>query len=660
MPEVRPINMLELLAGAAAAACATLIVAAIVSASGFSALDPAAGALGPVWAAAMVAIALAGYAVQRRADARSARWVLAILAGVAVGVVMLPLWAGLHGTPQPPFTVLRGDMTFRTEYITRFASTWRLRDYTFGGLDAFYPPAWFWLAGRTAHVLGIEPWRIVKPFTIGTTAAALGLAYLLWRRVLTPAGALAAAIGSSLVLTRQMQALGPSAHATQGWYSPYSAFVAVTGIAWLAATATAARAGASRRGWTMLVAAGALLALSYYLLFVILAVVLVALAVAGREGRRAALLRAGGALGGVAALTAVFWVPLVASVAGSGAAQGHYLAPDFLEVQVGFDGPAELVVLMVAVVAALALGATWTAARAVIGLVAATVIYQVVSATSLVFSENQLQPHRAVTMLWATLGAAVPVALEGFAREGALARGLPPAASRACAIVLAVVASGAAFVAGERQGSDLVSGPLTLGAHDPVDMRTPRAIARFITTTAGRPAQDLTLLGGEKEAVLVIAPFNGYLALSARYAHPAAQQAARVRAVVRAADCPTPACTTRALTQTPYGPIDALVLTRVGVGYELLAQTDAFPEPRLTTVDFPPANFDPATWAVRAFGAYVAIVRRPAGQAAAASAPSGTSRHRPAPVSTRAVRPGRSASSGRAASGRSARTPRSS
>src|SRR5689334_1295185 len=211
----RPTSALELAAGLAAAAGAALLVGLIVDASGFSALDPAAGGFGPVWAAVMVALALAGYLVQQRLAPGASRWWIAVFAGLAAGVVMAPLWAGLHGTPQPPFGVLRGDMTFRTEYIVRFAATWHLDDYTFGGLSAFYPPAWFWLAGRAAHVLGIEPWRIVKPFTIGTIGMALALAYVLWRRVLTPAGALAAAIGSSLVLTRQGAALGPAAHATQ-------------------------------------------------------------------------------------------------------------------------------------------------------------------------------------------------------------------------------------------------------------------------------------------------------------------------------------------------------------------------------------------------------------------------------------------------------------
>src|SRR3954469_21210976 len=62
----RPTSALELLVALAAAAAAALIVAAIIGASDFSALDPAAGALGPTWAALMVGLALVGYLVQQR------------------------------------------------------------------------------------------------------------------------------------------------------------------------------------------------------------------------------------------------------------------------------------------------------------------------------------------------------------------------------------------------------------------------------------------------------------------------------------------------------------------------------------------------------------------------------------------------------------------
>src|SRR5205085_10734354 len=138
-----------------------------------------------------------------------------------------------------------------------------------------------------------------------------------------------------------------------------------------------------------------------------------------------------------------------------------------------------------------------------------------------------------------------------------------------------------------------------------------------------------------------------------------AEQARGVHWVSHAASCPPAACTTRRPTRTPFGRVDALVLSRVPAGYELLTQIDAFPEPRLVTVRFPVGRFDPAVWAVREFGDYVALARRPrASQITPPVSARGTSRHRPAPVSTRATRPGRRASSARAWSSRSARTPR--
>lgn len=614
-----------------AASLAALGVYGIVWGSDFRVLDPAAAGIGPVWSAVMIALALAGYLVQRRSPAR-ARWAIALLAGIAAGVAMAPLIAGLHGTSQPPFGVLRGDMTFRTEYITRFAATWHLRDYTFGHLDAFYPPAWFWLAGRAAHYLDVEPWRIVKPFTIGTVGVALGLAYVLWRRVLTPAGALAAAIGSSLVLTRQDGGLGQAGHAIQGWYSPYSCLVAVTGVAWLAAALTAVREGASRRGWAFLVAVGVLLALCYYLLFVILAVVLLVLALAPAGGRRIGLARAGGLLAGVGALTAVFWVPLVASVLNGAASQGHYLTADFLEVSVAFNGPAELVVLAVAVAVALALAYHWPAGQAVVALLVATVAYQLLSVASLVFTENQLQPHRAVTMMWATLGAAVPVALEGFGRAGTLGHRLAPAAMRAVAIVVVVVSLGATFVLGAAQGTDLATGPLTIGAHDPVDLETPRQMNRFVTATTGHRPEDLTLLGGDNNALLVTRPYNGFLGLSARYAHPESRLPQRVAAIQRAADCPGAPCTTHALTHTGFGRVDAMVLTRSLVGVELHTQLDAFPLPRHVTISFPIGHLDPRVWARRDYPPFVVFARRDSSSARPSTVPSASDHSAPAPA----------------------------
>jgi galactan 5-O-arabinofuranosyltransferase len=531
---------------------------------------------------------------------------VAALAGVAAGLAMGPLMAGLHGTDQPPFTILRGDMTFRTEYVTRFADDWRLHDFTLGGLSAFYPPAWFWLAGRTAHYLDIAPWRIVKPFTIGTAGVALLAAHLLWRRVLTPAGALSAAIGSSLVLTTQV---GDPEHATLAWYSSYSCFVAVVGVAWLAATLATVRAAGGRGRLVVLALVGALLALSYYLLFTVLALALAALVAVPDPGRRRSVVRAGAVCGVVGLLTAEFWLPLVGAVLSGAAAQGHYLVPDFLHVSVGLNGAPALVVLAVVGLAALVLTLATSASRAVVAVLAGAVLYQLASVATLLIGHDQLEPHRAVTMLWAALGAAVPVALEGFRDPRTLARALPAPALRAVALVAVVLAVPATFVLGSALGTDLATGPLTTEAFFTPDLSEARAASAFIRQTTGRPADRLTLLTDD-HALLVTEPYHGFLPLRARYAHPEADIPGRLHVLWSAAACPDPACATRALTDSRFGPIDAMILTPVLGGYRLDTQVDGFPDPAPVSIVFPRERFDPADWARRQIGEHEVFARR--------------------------------------------------
>ena len=566
-------------------------VHALIAAGSFDATSPGAAGLGPAWAAAMIALAVAGYVVQRRS--RHARALTSLLAGAAAGVAMAPMMAGLHGTNQPLYSVLRGDMVFRTEYVTRFAASWRLQDYTLRGMHAFYPPAWFWLAGRSAHLLGVAPWRIVKPFAIGTVGAALLLAFALWRMLLTPAASLAAAIGSSMVLTTQLPGLP---YSTQAWYSPYSCFVAVTGVAWLAAVLAAARGG-SRGRLALLAGVGALLALSYYLLFVILLVVLVVLAVASGPDRRAVVRRIAAVAAAIAALTALFWVPLVVAVLGGVATQGHYVRPDFRHVDFGLNGPMGLAILAGVAIVVLAATRRRTASQAVAGLLLGAVAYQLVSLTTLLLAHDQLQPHRAVTMMWATLGAAVPVALDGARRA------LHPAVALA-AVAFAVPAT---FALGAAEGSDLASGPLTVAAHTRIDLAPSQAIARFITSETRKRPQQLTLLT-EDHALLVTQPYFDFLPLRARYAHPDAELTQRIGVLRAASVCPDAACTERTLEDSPFGPIDALVLAREGRLYRIDGQEDAFPEPREVPILFRPDQLPESLWTRRVIGDYAVFV----------------------------------------------------
>jgi galactan 5-O-arabinofuranosyltransferase len=579
------------------------VVAVAVSASRFSALSSVAATLGPPWAAGMIVLAAAAHGVQHRGG-RHSRLVVALLAGAAAGFAMVPLLAGLHGTDQPVDTILHGDMAFRTEYVTRFAATWHLADFTFRGLNAYYPPAWFWLAGRSAHFLGIAPWQIVKPFTIGTIATALVVAYALWRAVLTPAGALSAAVGSSLVLTTQ------AVHPAPAWYTPYACFVAVTGAAWLAATLDAVRRDRATGRLVVLALVGAALALLYYLLFLLLLAVLVALAASPQRGRRRALRRLAAVGGAIAAMTAAFWLPLLLDVLHGGMAPGHYLRPDFLRVATGLEGPAALTVLAVTALVLLTVTFAAPASRAVLGLFAGTVLYQLASVTTLLLAHEQLQPHRAVTMLWATLGAGVPAAVDGLRSEHDAAGWLPTPARRALAAAGLALALPATLVLGGAQGTNLAAGPLTRVAHTGrPDLARTMAISRFITQTTGKPPRRLTVLSSN-QALIITEPYYSFLPLGARWANPAAQLPRRVAVLRAAAACRTAACTTQTLTRSPFGELDAIVLERARGRYQIGTWVDGFPYSIYHAVRFWPARFSPAAWVRRDYGTEVILIPR--------------------------------------------------
>jgi galactan 5-O-arabinofuranosyltransferase len=588
------------------------LVHVFLVASNFNPLSEVASGLGPLWAALMIAIAVGAQLVQRLsspAHQLRARMIVAGLAGAATGFVTLPLTAGLRGTSQPLNTILGGDMAFRTEDVTRFASTWHLQDYTFQGLHAFYPPAWFWVAGRAAHILGLnEPWHIVKPFSIATIGAALLLAYVLWRLVLSPAGALSAAIGSSLVLSAQE---GPLKFATLAWYSPYSTFVAVTGAAWLAATLVSLRMPARTARWRLVFLAlvGAGLALCYYLLFIILALVLIALAVAPRANRAATLRRTGMLFVGIGAITAPFWIPLLKALAHGAASQGGFVRPDFLHVFIGIGPPLALTVLVLVVVGALALTISSPASQAVAGLLVGAVGYQLLSVATLVFAHNQLQPHRAVTMMWATFGAAIPVALEGFSPNHGLGRLLQAPLPRVFGLLAAVVAVPAVFALGSLQGSDLASGPFSREAHEPVALGQAREMSSFITQTTGRRPDKLQIVSGD-HALLVTQPYYGFLPLRARYAHPDAHLAQRIEVLRAAARCPDAACTAAILEHSKFGRIDALVLARNFGRLRIETEEDKFPESVPIAIDFRQNQFPPKFWVRKRIRGYKVVVLR--------------------------------------------------
>ena len=156
--------------------------------------------------------ALATWWAMRRGSAWDADLWPAILGGIAAWSLL----SALHGTPYAP-NGLQGDQAFGTETLTRYADTWRLVDFTYDGLPAFYAPGFFWVLGRLAHFLAVEPWRMEKVGTVATAMVVPLVTFLFWRRqVPLRVAVLIAAV--PLVV--------------ENYYEPYSWLVLVAFVPW--------------------------------------------------------------------------------------------------------------------------------------------------------------------------------------------------------------------------------------------------------------------------------------------------------------------------------------------------------------------------------------------------------------------------------------------
>jgi hypothetical protein len=301
-------------------------------------------------------------------------------------------------------------------------------------------------------------------------------------------------------------------------------------------------------------------------------------------------------------------VPLIGALLHGAASQGHFVRPDFLHVSVGLDGPLALSLLAGVSIVMLVFTFSSPASQAVAGLLAGTVLYQLASVTSLLFAHNQLQPHRAVTMMWAAFGAAVPVAVEGLRIRAGFVKILPPALLRRLGAVLLALSLPAIFVLGAAQGSDLAAGPYARAAYKRPNLAPAKAMTSFITQVSGKEPRQLTVLTGYRP-ILVTEPFYGFLPLRARYAHPEAHLPQRISVLRAAAACPDSACATGKLTRSRFGAIDAMVLARTPAGYRVQTQADGFPNPRPVTITFRRNSFAPSAWTRHDFGPYTAFAR---------------------------------------------------
>jgi galactan 5-O-arabinofuranosyltransferase len=191
---------LEILVGGVLAALLSMALQFVISrahASRPTFVPNDAIALG-VSALVIVGLALAGWSL---VSARWPRWASPLCWGVLAATPTIALSFMLLGT-RLYLGGLSVDQTFRTEYLTRLASSPSLADFTYRGVAPFYPAAWFWLGGRFADIIGQPAWAAFKPWAILTLAVTAVVVFALWSLVVRrPTAFLLALLTSVIGLT---------------------------------------------------------------------------------------------------------------------------------------------------------------------------------------------------------------------------------------------------------------------------------------------------------------------------------------------------------------------------------------------------------------------------------------------------------------------------
>ncbi|MDO5668410.1 MAG: galactan 5-O-arabinofuranosyltransferase [Corynebacterium sp.] len=108
------------------------------------------------------------------------------------------------------------DQGFRTQFLTRMATTWANQDMNYIDLPTYYPLGWFWMGGRLAEILDMPGWEVYQPWALISLAAAGCMLVPVWQRL---TGSLPVAVGIALVTVCILLVMAPE--------EPYGAIAAM-------------------------------------------------------------------------------------------------------------------------------------------------------------------------------------------------------------------------------------------------------------------------------------------------------------------------------------------------------------------------------------------------------------------------------------------------
>lgn len=537
--------------------------------------------------------------------------VIAALTGALATLVVLGM---LHDTPWG-LNGIGGDAAFRTESITRFADSPASADFMQRGLPAYYAPAFFWILGRTAALLGHEPWLTLKYGTI-LVAALIPLAtYLSWR-LIVPArvAALLAIVPLAVELV----------------YEPYAWFVFFAIVPWWILTVPGIGRDSSRLPHPVVLGViGGLLFMTYYYFFFAAAIatgLFIASGVRAPTPAFRARLRPI-AVSTIAAVlvAAPFWVPLAVSLATAADVESwanRWFSGGAGEPDLPFLRPDPVGIMSLAGVLWLLVRAREPLARALLTFLAAAAVWYLIGLPAAIAGAPilafRIYPLITMVLVCAGILAAAELAAHAAARS--------PAARltdvRVAALALAAVVSLAAAhgfltrIAASELTRLAHTTPLPDGSlprHAP-----PEARPATVAANAIRDALDSHFAGpghavivSTRADVLALNPYYGFVQWQVYYAHPASQFRARMAFLRTLAAAGTPVELARLCRANSFEPIDAFVLEDGGDTLAFRFRDDNFPYgAKPGVVEFPRMLFASGAFEVVDLGDVVVAIRR--------------------------------------------------
>lgn len=600
---VRPLRPLLFLAATG------LVVMGIVAMAVRSDVDPRSPRAEYGLHVAAIAVAVTAAVAVWFARRHHQAWDSDLLPALFGGLAALTMLIALHGTPFDAYGI-RGDQSYRTEAVTRFADSWG-GDYTYRGLPTYYAPGFFWTLGRFAALAGVEPWHMLKFGAVAVAFLAPVASYSAWRYLVPPR---VAALVSAVPL------VVPALYETYGW------LVQVTIVPWwLIAIHGMSRPGVRRPNMVALGLVGSVLFLFYYYYFFVF-VLVYGLFLATQwwhdELRRKDVLRGLATLGIAALGSAIYWAPLAWNLLTASSVESlnnRWLTSN--------SGDLALPMLQANVVGVLCLiGLIFLVAtagealsRSLLVVLVCLYLWHAIGYLALVVN-IPLMSFRMKDLVPVVLLSAAALALVRTAKYavGRLADRRVWSVVTAGAVLLAVFA-GDRFVTtvvdDERikaaHNETLPDGTLP-GFHDAdAKAKTPSAQQVKTAIDGAYQGQGHPVVLSDRTDLFAFYPYYGFVQWNANYSHPTSRYHERLAFLDRVAKLNTADDFAEQTENNPYDRIDAFVLHVEGNYVVFRSADDAFPfGTKGRTIKLPMRLIQPEHFRVTRLGEYLVAVRR--------------------------------------------------